>query len=78
MELLWSAGLHINTVHVKDVARAMWELKDKAGETYNLVDHSHSSMCRVLQTSLVLVARFIRFWNYLAVRLRETSGYPHA
>jgi len=42
MKFLWSGSLQINTVHVVDVARAIWIAfeKGKVGETYNLVDHN--------------------------------------
>ena len=40
MQLLWDGDLKLNTVHVEDVVRAMWHLKDtgKSGEIYNLSD----------------------------------------
>jgi len=40
MELLWDGSLKLNTVHVHDVARALWHLKDhgKSGDIYNLAD----------------------------------------
>ncbi|KAK0087143.1 hypothetical protein PV325_001656 [Microctonus aethiopoides] len=46
MKLLWSPGLHMNTVHVKDVARAMWFVAnrtDTIGQIYNIVDDSDST-----------------------------------
>jgi nucleoside-diphosphate-sugar epimerase len=40
MESLYSKDLRLNTVHVKDVAKALWVLcqKGKTGEVYNLAD----------------------------------------
>jgi len=40
MKLLWSEKTKINTVHVADVAKALWHLsqKGKAGDVYNLAD----------------------------------------
>jgi nucleoside-diphosphate-sugar epimerase len=40
MELLWDGKMKLNTVHVNDVVRALWHLKDhgKSGEIYNLAD----------------------------------------
>ncbi|XP_043270051.1 uncharacterized protein YbjS [Venturia canescens] len=46
MKLLWGADLHMNTVHVRDVARAMWhvaEREDTLGQIYNLVDEGDST-----------------------------------
>lgn len=46
MKLLWGPNLHMNTVHVRDVARAMWHVTTKPetiGETYNLVDDGDST-----------------------------------
>jgi len=40
MSFLWSKDLKINTVHVRDVVRALWLIaeKGKKGEIYNLAD----------------------------------------
>jgi len=40
MEFLWDKDLAINTVHVRDVARALWHLAEKGahGSVYNLAD----------------------------------------
>lgn len=41
MKLLWTADLHLNTVHVKDVCRAIWLLvarDDSKGQIFNVVD----------------------------------------
>jgi len=40
MELLWDGKLKLNTVHVKDVVRALWHLKDHGnkGDIFNLAD----------------------------------------
>ncbi|CAH0724012.1 unnamed protein product, partial [Brenthis ino] len=46
MKLLWTADLKMNTVHVKDVCRAIWLLgmkNDANGQTYNIVDEANSS-----------------------------------
>jgi len=42
MEFLWDKDLSINTVHVRDVARALWHLAEKgaSGSVYNLADES--------------------------------------
>eukprot|EP00048_Salpingoeca_helianthica_P022045 m.16057 g.16057 ORF g.16057 m.16057 type:complete len:368 (+) comp6808_c0_seq1:868-1971(+) len=45
MKLLWSAKLRLNTVHVTDVARALWHIAltgEQAG-VYNLVDAADST-----------------------------------
>jgi len=43
MKLLWTEKLLLNTVHVLDVARALWHVRDSTGEIYNLADHANSS-----------------------------------
>ena len=45
MQLLWTKGLHINTVHVSDVVRGLWHLRDhgEVGEVYNMVDKGDTS-----------------------------------
>lgn len=46
MKLLWGPELHMNTVHVRDVARAMWHVairQDTLNQTYNLVDEGDST-----------------------------------
>ncbi|XP_034940864.1 uncharacterized protein [Chelonus insularis] len=46
MKLLWGPNLHMNTVHVMDVVRAMWHVTnrdDTIGQIYNVVDESDST-----------------------------------
>ncbi|CAH2269750.1 jg18957 [Pararge aegeria aegeria] len=46
MKLLWTADLKMNTVHVKDVCRAIWTLglkPDARGQVYNVVDEASSN-----------------------------------
>lgn len=46
MKLLWTSDLHINTVHVVDVARAIWLVAnrdDTVGQIYNVVDDADST-----------------------------------
>lgn len=41
MKLLWNADLKLNTVHVKDLCRAMWfvcQRDDTLNQVYNVVD----------------------------------------
>jgi hypothetical protein len=40
MKFLWDEKLKINTVHVRDVAKALWHLSQKGtiGNIYNLCD----------------------------------------
>jgi len=49
MESLYTKDLRMNTVHVKDVAKALWFLcKDgKSGEVYNLADHGDTDQGKV-------------------------------
>jgi len=45
MEFLWGKDLRINTVHVRDVVRALWHVAQKAplGGVYNLADSGDTS-----------------------------------
>lgn len=46
MKLLWGPDLHMNTVHVRDVARAIWHVVNRpetVGQTYNVVDEGDST-----------------------------------
>ena len=45
MKLLWSKDLKMNTVHVCDVVRALWHLRDAGapGQVYNLADKGETS-----------------------------------
>ncbi|KDO31814.1 hypothetical protein SPRG_03734 [Saprolegnia parasitica CBS 223.65] len=45
MKLLWDDELRVNTVHVKDVARALWHVatRGEAGNVYNLADKNDTS-----------------------------------
>lgn len=46
MKLLWGPELHMNTVHVRDVARAIWHVANRpetVNQTYNLVDEGDST-----------------------------------
>lgn len=49
MESLYTKDLRVNTVHVKDVAKALWFLceKGKAGEVYNLADHGDTDQGKI-------------------------------
>ena len=45
IQLLWTKDLHMDTVHVHDMCRAMWHIKDigNNGEVFNVVDKGQSS-----------------------------------
>ncbi|XP_076629383.1 uncharacterized protein LOC143345809 [Colletes latitarsis] len=46
MKLLWGPELHMNTVHARDVARAIWHVVNRPetiGQTYNVVDEGDST-----------------------------------
>jgi nucleoside-diphosphate-sugar epimerase len=46
MQLLWTKDLRMNTVHVRDVCRALWHVKDESVTpdiVYNVVDKSNST-----------------------------------
>ena len=44
LQLLWSKDLHVNTVHVRDLARAIWHvtLQGQSGHVYNVVDDGNT------------------------------------
>jgi len=55
MEFLWDKDLYLNTVHVRDVANALWHLatNGKPGSVYNLADESNTSqgtICPILES----------------------------
>jgi len=45
MEFLWDAGLKMHSVHVRDMARALWHvaMNGKVKEIYNVVDHANTT-----------------------------------
>ena len=45
MKLLWTKDLKMNTVHVRDVLKALWHLKDagQSGQIFNLADKGNTS-----------------------------------
>ena len=45
LQLLWTKDLHMNTVHVSDMCKALWHLRDLGnnGDIYNIVDNGDSS-----------------------------------
>ncbi|KAL5468720.1 hypothetical protein EMCRGX_G029830 [Ephydatia muelleri] len=45
MKLLWTADLRMNTVHISDVCRALWHLRNvgQRGEIFNLCDKGHTT-----------------------------------
>ncbi len=45
LQLLWTKDLRMSTVHVSDMCKALWHLRDSGnnGEIYNIVDDSSSS-----------------------------------
>jgi len=49
MESLYSKDMRMNTVHVKDVAKALWFLcqNGKSGEVYNLADHGDTDQGKI-------------------------------
>jgi len=49
MQFLWSDDLQINTVHVRDVAKAIWFLAEKGtiGEVYNLSDLGKTTQMKI-------------------------------
>lgn len=44
-QMLWTKDLMMNTVHVQDVCRALWHLREagSSGEVFNLADKGATS-----------------------------------
>jgi nucleoside-diphosphate-sugar epimerase len=64
MKFLWEKDLKINTVHVKDVARALWHLTEKgdSGTVWNLADQndtSQGSIAEFLQQIFTIKTSFL-------------------
>lgn len=51
MKFLWSKDLKLNTVHVRDVVKALWHLSEKGtkGEVYNLADKGDTTQDTISQ-----------------------------
>jgi len=51
MKFLWTGDLRINTVHVKDVVRALWHLSSNGelGKIYNLADKNDTDQLKINQ-----------------------------
>lgn len=49
MKLLWNKDLKLNTVHVRDVSRALWHLTThgRSGEIYNIVDRGQTTQGKI-------------------------------
>lgn len=49
MKFLWSSDLRINTVHVRDVCKALWHIATRCpvGETYNLADKGDTNQGQI-------------------------------
>ena len=46
MKLLWGPELRMNTVHVRDLSRAIWHIvtrPETIGQTFNIVDEGNST-----------------------------------
>jgi nucleoside-diphosphate-sugar epimerase len=65
MEFLWDKDLYCNSVHVRDVAAALWHLTNtsvKAGSIYNLADESNTSqgtICPILESMFGIKTGFM-------------------
>jgi len=64
MEFLWDKDLNCNSVHVRDVASAIWHLTQngKPGSTYNLADESNTSqgsICPILESMFGIKTGFM-------------------
>lgn len=64
MEFLWNESLRINTVHVQDVAGAIWYVlcSEVSGETFNLVDDNDTTqgkLNKVLESMFRIKTGFV-------------------
>ena len=59
MKTLWTKELRLNTVHVEDVARALWHvaLHGARGRVYNVADKGDST-----QESINMLVRLLCVW----------------
>lgn len=55
MEMLWTKDLKINTVHVRDVCKALWFLTThgNSGQIFNLADSNDTGSLFIRLSSLV-------------------------
>jgi nucleoside-diphosphate-sugar epimerase len=76
MESLYSKDLRFNTVHVKDVARALWFLAEngKAGETYNLVDNGDTDQGKVNKILEEIFGIRTTFLNGVKMSMASAAG----
>ncbi|XP_076655053.1 uncharacterized protein LOC143360251 [Halictus rubicundus] len=76
MKLLWGPDLHMNTVHVRDVARAIWHVAnrpDTLGQTYNVVDEGDSTQGSISAIVSELFNINHDYWGYTLSTLAKTD-----
>jgi len=76
MESLYSKDMRMNTVHVTDVAKAIWFLCEngKPGETYNLADHGDTDQGKINKTLEDLFSIKTSFLNGLKMAAAGQMG----
>ncbi|XP_017885506.1 uncharacterized protein LOC108628246 [Ceratina calcarata] len=76
MKLLWGPDLHMNTVHVRDVARAIWHVvnrPDAIGQTYNVVDIGDSTQGSISAIVSELFNINHDYWGTALSKLAKTD-----
>lgn len=77
MNLLWNAALKMNTVHVRDVCRAICfacSRPETIGETYNLVDEAKSSQGTLSQLISQLLDIKVDYWGLLVSSMADLES----
>jgi nucleoside-diphosphate-sugar epimerase len=76
MESLYTKEMRLNTVHVKDVAKALWFLcqHGKSGEVYNLADHGDTDQGKINKILEELFGIKTTFLNALKMAAASKMG----
>jgi len=82
MKFLWSKDLKLNTVHVHDVAKALWHvaLNGNSGEVFNLVDQSKTDQGKlndILQEIFGIKTGFVNVMVCQAAKLNMEYTTEH-
>lgn len=73
MDLLWDKDLKLHTVHVHDVVRALWHLKDngKSGDIYNLADSGDTTQGKITNHIQHLFGIKVAYMGYMKSKAAE-------
>lgn len=77
MKFLWNKDLRINTVHVRDVARAIWHCYEHAppGSTFNLIDKGDTSQKTVADLLSKIFNIKVGFYGNIKSGLAKMVGF---